>query len=367
MQRFSAMAHCVVFLLLGAGLPGVPAAAQTGTFLDKLRPTDVRVVAYNLGGFNDGFSDQPFNFTGGQWRFDDTYARVIDALDADVWAFQEIAQRSSSDIRSAMNLADPLPNGESWQVYRSSNQVIASRYAFSDTGASVGGSPRRPTIATIDLPDTMSQRDLHLVNVHLKAGGGSDDETRRIDAIDRIQQYFREAQQPGDVDELEPATPTVFLGDFNTASGLDPVLNLLFGNITNEAVYGSDQALDWDGTSLGAIQPTHNNDPTGVNWTFRSSSGFTNRLDYQLFTDSTASLAQSFILNTQLMSSAERSASGLMPNDVLYNANTGFWDHLPVVADYSFRTLIIPEPASGVCLLAVVAGIGWHRRRTIPG
>ncbi|MEM8495562.1 MAG: hypothetical protein AAF663_09280, partial [Planctomycetota bacterium] len=66
-------------------------------------------------------------------------------------------------------------------------------------------------------------------------------------------------------------------------------------------------------------------------------------------------------------SSAERSASGLMPNDVLYNANTGFWDHLPVVADYSFRTLIIPEPASGVCLLAVVAGIGWHRRRTIPG
>ena len=358
---------CAFCWLLVSVAVGLPALAQTGTFLDKLDPTDVRVVSYNLGGFNDGFSDQPFNFTGGQWRFDDHYARIVGALDADVWAFQEIQNRTAADVQSAMNLADPLPGGASWFTFKQSRQVIASRHPFSDTFAFIGGSPRQPTVATVDLPDAWTPRDLHLVNVHLKAGGTSSDEAQRIDAVDRIQQYFREAQQPGDPDEIAFGTPTVFLGDFNTAAGLNPVFNLLFGDVINEASFGPDQPLDWDGTALEAVQPDHN--LTSSNrWTFRSSSGFTSRLDYQLYTDSTAKLAQAFVLNTTLMSAAELAATGLQSLDVLYNPSTGLFDHLPVVADYNLRVRIIPEPAAAMVGLVLIV-VGRRRRvgRTMAG
>ncbi|MEM7577123.1 MAG: endonuclease/exonuclease/phosphatase family protein [Planctomycetota bacterium] len=332
------------------------AAAQTGTFLDKLRSTDVRVVSYNLGGFNDGFSDQPFNFTGGQWRFDDPYARVVDSLDADVWAFQEIAIRSSSDIRSAMNLADPLPNGASWNVYKFSNQVIASRHPFSDLGSNVFGSPRRPTVATVDLPDAMSLTDLHLVNIHLKAGGSSNDETRRIADIDRLIEYFADLTTPGDQYDLESGTPFVMLGDYNNAVGFDPVVNFLNGDVQNESTYGPDTLLDWDATALDVAIPVHNG-RGGTNWTFAGGST-RSRLDWQVFSDSVMSLAQTFILNTQSMTSAELSATGLQTNDVLYDS--GFIDHLPVVVDYNLRRVIIPEPAAG---LFVVFTFGLVRRR----
>ncbi|MEM1026681.1 MAG: endonuclease/exonuclease/phosphatase family protein [Planctomycetota bacterium] len=355
----------VLLVALLALCASVATIAQTGTFIDKLRPTDVRVVSYNLGGFNDGFSDQPFNFTNGQWQFDDNYARVVGSLDADVWAFQEIAQRSSSDIRSAMNLADPLPNGQSWRVYKFSNQVIASRYAFSDTGANVFGSPRRPTVATIDLPDEMALTDLHLVNIHLKAGGSSSDESRRITDIDRLIQYLREAQIPGGFDDLEQNTPFVVLGDYNTAAGFNPLINLRDGDIQNEGSFGSDALLDWDGTQLEIVQARHNLNGS-PNWTFASGS-FVSRLDWQMYSDSVMSLAQAFMLNTQSLSTAERNATGLQFSDTSYSGS--FVDHIPVVADYRFRSVVIPEPGLlGLGCVLAITGLGFGRRfRTIRG
>ncbi|MEM8784020.1 MAG: endonuclease/exonuclease/phosphatase family protein [Planctomycetota bacterium] len=343
--KFPVQFTIFVCLLIGPGF--ATAVAQTGTFLDKLNATDVRVVSYNLGGFNDNFSDQPFDFVGGQWRFDDHYARVVGALEADVWAFQEIQSRSAADVRNALNLADPLPDGASWFTHKTDEQVIASRHPFLDTGALLAGSPRSPAVATIDLPLSMSADDLHVVNLHLKAGGSASDESQRIRDVDRIIRYFKDAQTPGGPEDLDPGIPFVVLGDFNTASGTAPVDNLRFGDITTEALFGPDELLDWDETALSIVDATHNNGGF-PDWTWRGSR--TSRLDWQVYSDSVASLSQAFVLNTQLLTAAERQATGLQPNDVLYSSS--FWDHVPVVADYNLRRVVIPEPAAGVLLVA---------------
>ncbi len=338
----------------------VTTQAQTGTFLDKVSPADVRVVTYNLGGFNNGFSDSGFQFADGDWEFVPSNARVVDALDADVWAFQEINSRSAADIRSAMNRADPLPDGAEWNVFRFSNQAIASRYGFADTVTSVFGSPRRPTIATIDLPNTLSADDLHLVNIHLKAGGTSSDEDQRLNDVDRIIQYLDDAKMPGDPDMLVAGTPFIVLGDYNTASTSDPIDNLAQGDITDENVFGPDTPPDWDGTALTVPTPRHNTGSPS-NWTWRSSN-FSSRLDYHAYSDSVMTLEKAFVLNTQIMSSADLLSTGLQANDVLFDPGSTFWDHLPVVVDYGLSSVIIPEPVLAGAVLVVLAAA---RRRRI--
>jgi hypothetical protein len=58
------------------------------------------------------------------------------------------------------------------------------------------------------------------------------------------------------------------------------------------------------------------------------------RLDYVLYTDSVARVANSFVLNTVAMTAAELSAAGLQTYDVTINALE--YDHLPLVADFRF-------------------------------
>ncbi len=343
----------LVALVLFAPVSG----AQTGTFVDKLNASHVRVVTYNIGGFINGFSDSGFqqvNDNGSLvWEFIPTNSRVVDALDADVWAFQEINGRSASDIQSAMNRADPLPGGASWNVFRFSNQVLASRHPFADTDATLFGSPRSPTVATVDIPSAQGSTDFRFFNVHLKAGGGSTNESRRIEDIDRIIEHLREVQIPGGRDDLPTNQPFVVLGDFNTASGSGPVNNLRLGDIDDEATYGPDSLLDWNSSALTQVASRHNGRESAT-WTFNNN-GFTSRLDYQIYSDSVTTLEQSFILNTRTMTSAERGATGLQFDDVLFDASSNRWDHLPMVVDYSTSFVVIPEPAT--LMLVVMVGV----------
>lgn len=339
--------------------------AQTGTFLDKLSSSHLRVATYNLGGFIANDSGFQFVNDGGGfvWEFIPSNARVVSAIGADVWAFQEIDDRSALQVREAMDRADPLPGGASWNVVRTSNQVIASRHPFTDTNAGLFGSPRSPAVVTVDVPSGQGSTDFHFVNIHLKAGGSASDESRRIEDVDRIVQYLREARiDDGGRDDLPQGLPFVVLGDYNTAAGQTPVNNLLLGNIEDEARYGPDDLLDWDDTTLTQAAPRHNGRETAA-WTFRNG-GFTSRLDYHVYSDSVTALEQSFVLNTQTMTAAERDATGLEFNDVLFNPSQDRWDHLPVVVDYSTSFVVIPEPSSAVLLmLCSFAACGRRRER----
>lgn len=330
-------AALLVFALPNSNLMG------QAEFLNRSSQDVVRVVTYNLGGFIGGddalfeFDTQSFEFRGVP-----SLERVWQAVDADVWAFQEMLNRDDDDVRDALNAAVPLPDGQSWFVFQRSSQIIASRYPIVDPVFSVPGVPRNPTIATIDLPDDRFDRDLHLINLHLDAGGSGSDRFNRQFEGDRIVDYLRDTRDPTSSVALPFREPVVVLGDFNDFDSTNAIPTLTTGNIVNSGTFGADSPPDWDGTSLFDPMPTQNGVPGGSTTTFQTSV-FDSRLDLQLFTDSVLTDTNSFVLNTNTLSFADLQVAGLLATDTQFDPSSGLVDHLPLVVDYEVAPIILGD------------------------
>lgn len=312
-------------------------------FLNRTSDDVVRVGSYNLGGFIDG-ADALFEFDGGvgEYRAVPSLARVWQAIDADVWAFQELANRNSTDIRNALDAAVPLDGGGSWSVFQRSGQILASRYPIVDPVFSVTGVPRLPNIASVDLPDDRFDRDLHLINLHLDAGSASTDRFNRQNEADRIVDYLRNTRDPSSSQALPFEEPTIVLGDFNDFDVTNAIPTLTTGNIFNEADFGSDSPPDWDGTSLFDPMPTHNGVSGESTTTFQNFSS-RSRLDLQLYTDSVLQHTNCFVLNASSLSTADLQAAGLLSTDTLFDAGSGRVDHLPLVVDYEVGPILLGD------------------------
>ena len=332
-MRFNFLLTSSASALLMVGLSASCLMGQA-EFFNRTSPDVVRVGTYNLGGFINNLSDELFEFDGtsGEFRAVPSLARVWQAIDADVWAFQELADRNATDVRNALNAAVPLENGESWSVFRRANQIIASRYPIVDPVFSVPGVPRNPTIASVDLPDDRFNRDLHLINLHLDSGSAARDFFNRQNEADRITDYLRNVRDQTSSVALPFEEPIIVLGDFNDFNSTNAIPTLTTGNIMNEADFGSASPPDWDGTSFLDPMPTQN-DAGGSTATFQGfSSG--SRLDLQLYTDSVMRHTNSFVLNASSLSAADRQAAGLLSTDTLFDPQSGRVDHLPLVVDY---------------------------------
>ncbi|MEM1445535.1 MAG: endonuclease/exonuclease/phosphatase family protein [Planctomycetota bacterium] len=349
-----------VFAALSASLLVLNAAATTtGTFLDRINDQDVRVAAYNLGGFIANDSGFVISGAGNAVTFTPPNARVMRAIDADVWAFQEIDNLSAFQVAEALDQAAPLSDGGTWHAHRDAGQVIASRFPIRSVVTNVPGDPREPAIATIDLPDTQYTRDLHILNLHLKARSGSSNEARRLASVDFLIDYLEDTRNPAASRGLPDRTPIIALGDYNTASGNAPVENLANGNYTNNTRFGPDAPPDWDGTPLTIVEARHN--VAGLD-TFTFRNGNTrSRLDWIAYTDSVLTLAQAFVLNTTGMSSPDLAAAGLERRDIVFDTDSSRWDHLPVVADYQLSAFVIPEPTVASWIVCFIA-CGTKRR-----
>lgn len=157
---------------------------------------------------------------------------------------------------------------------------------------------------------------------------------------DEIVRWIRDIRTPGGEIDLPPNTPIVVLGDFNVYD-TDPAYHLttlLTGDIVNEDDYGPDIAPDWDGTSLADALPRHNARGDDV-YTWRDDTQEFNpgALDRILYTDSAIAVSHAFVLNTTDMTEAELAGSGLKAGDVMLDAGTGRYDHLPLVVDMELR------------------------------
>jgi endonuclease/exonuclease/phosphatase family metal-dependent hydrolase len=322
-------------LLLGCVL-GNFSFAQTGTFVDRHSPDDLRVVSYNV------LWDTIFpSYDPGQSA---KFARVVQALDPDILNLQEIdffgdqIVFTAEDVRVLMNSIQPLAGGASWYTHKGSDNVIVSKYPLSmQRTDTTPGTGRGLAIALVDLPNDQFATDFYFMNNHFKCcglPGGSEDAQRQTHA-DALVNWMRDARTPGGSVTLPAGTPMAVVGDLNIVGLPDPLTNLKSGNVVNEAGYGGDSPPDWDGTALADLHPRHNY--TGADYTWREdSSPFDpGRLDYILFTDSVVDVANHFILNTVAMTPAERTANGLLQNDVL-KYSSGWYDHLPLVADFRF-------------------------------
>jgi endonuclease/exonuclease/phosphatase family metal-dependent hydrolase len=310
-------------------------AAQTGTFVDKWAPTDLRMVTYNVN-YDSIFpedDDGPIQAP--------KFVRVMQALQPDILNLQEIYDHDSSDVVDLMNTILPLGGGATWYGTIAYDNVIVSKYPLTMTASSTIPAASGTSVASalVDLPDNQYATDFFLMNNHFKCCGsnGSPEDIQRQGQADALVNWMRDARTPGGYVNLPEGTPMAVVGDFNLVGSTQPLNTVLSGNIIYESYFGADSPPDWDGTSLTDPHPVHNGSGS-TDYTWRA--GGTSRLDYMLYTDSVASVANKFVLNTVSMSPAQLAATGLQTYDITFDSY--YYDHLPVVVDFRLPSSAIP-------------------------
>ena len=239
--------------LLVYGIFVSTSSAQTGTFLDRELPTDLRVVSYNVL-WNTIFPGQ--NSTQAA-----KFERVVEAIDADIWNLQEIGPNNptSADVVALMNSIAPLGGGATWYGHQAWDNVIVSKYPLSMLRTDVAPEPSASSVALalVDLPDNQFDQDFYFMNNHFKCCGGvgSWEDQRRQEQADSLVNWVRDAHLPLGGVNLPVNTPLAIVGDLNLVGSQQPLDTIVTGNIINENLYGPDYDPDWDGFRSEECQP----------------------------------------------------------------------------------------------------------------
>lgn len=273
--------------------------------IGKESPAHVRVVTHNV--YEDGIFKQQ-----------DVFARILKALRPDILCLQEVRRHRGGELKE---LVERITGGR-WFVAGRFDCFTLSRYPIA------GVVPARGATGTlIDLPDEDYATDIFVVNAHL---GSGTKEARRQREADSIVALIRDMKGLGEEEGLTPGTPIVLVGDLNLVGLARQRRTLLTGDIANEKAFGADSPPDWDGTPMTDLLPFHIAAPDSYTWTHYKRKAFSpGRLDYIIYTDSAASVANCFVLRTETMPGAGLEASGLRRKD-----SSTASDHLPVVADF---------------------------------
>ncbi|HLP86056.1 MAG TPA: hypothetical protein VK157_17015, partial [Phycisphaerales bacterium] len=271
--------------------------------------------------------------------------RLIDAVDADVYCFQEEYNSTGAQIITAMNDADPRENGLPWNVIKTGELVIASQRTL----VPVTFGPRYQGAVVLAEPNVPGSRDTLVINNHMSccgyAGDASDQAriTQATDAISVFNQFRAGTLTP----PLQPYAnvPAIVVGDWNHV--------------------GSTTPLDlWQAVTGPALTREVTRHLTRADaWTWRSGDGlgfWPGELDLVAFDASRMTLRGSFVLDTSQLDAAALLAAGLLATD------SDASDHLLVVTDVAEGTCcddidfnnntVFPEDADVIDFFNVLAG-----------
>lgn len=278
--------------------------------LERTEADTVRIVTYNV--LWDGISEP---------GREDSFRRILTALDPDVIALQEVTNHDPVHERIEAWL--PIEDG-AWHRLSFGNNVTFSRHPF------VTSWP--PTYDPIDDRIAVSPIELPgggwivLFNAHLSC---CEAESERQWEADSFAAYLRDIVAPDGVMGLPRDTPMILVGDLNLVQGSQPLRTLVTGQMVHEAYYGPSGAPDWDGTDLADLVSRQTEQRMAYTWRSDGGGHWPGRLDFHIYTDSVLSVAHHFVLHTGEMSAEELQSRGLEAGDC---ANAS--DHLPHVADY---------------------------------
>lgn len=293
----------------------------------KSDPSLLRVTAWNVLG--DGITNAALQ---------GPYQRMLTALAPDVIGFSECVSSTAAQVKSRLDNWLPI-GGTGWAVVKDDyDMVIASRWPITQTWPSL----TRQFAALIDLPSTYAT-DMLFTAAHLHCCTA---DGNRQNEADEYVQFVQDAKSAGGAFTLPANTPMIYAGDLNSVGYAQQMTTLLTGDIVNNAGYGSDGAMDWDGTPISAAAAAQTDASMAYTWRNNSSTYPSGRLDHLLYTDAASPLAKSFTLRTEVMPPATLTALGLQASD----ASTAS-DHFPVTAD-----LIVPLTGVQVSLKVLLEG-----------
>ncbi len=240
----------------------------------------------------------------GLWNDPNENERILQAIDPDIIAYQEIYNHSAGVTQAWV---EARLSG-TWSSDSDGQLKTLSRYPILQSWTPVVG---RAFATLIDLPATFDH-DVLVINLHFSCCTNN---SARQDQVDEMMAFVRDAISPGGSVTLADNTPIVILGDTNMYGDAEQVTTLLTGDILDNGTYGPDFAPDWDGSDLEEIlsrQPTVRQSYT---WYNEGSSYGPSHIDRITVTGSVMNLDKSYILHTTNLPASVLSAYGLNAGD----------------------------------------------------
>lgn len=274
--------------------------------LERDEENDLRILGFNA--WNDNIFNRAYT---------NQYRRILEAIDPDIIAFQEIWDHSAEETAERVEALLP---GQWYAEKKDRGNVTVSRFPILDARQilvwkETGWSDEHRLTATLIDTNEKNGSKLLLVNIHLRAASrGEDDRWLEIDAL---KNFVHSARQPGGWIYLEEPTPIILVGDFNLVGSRGQL----------EAIESNIQ--DWDGSGIDRVRARQTEKRMHYTWR-NDNSGFSpGKLDYIFYTGSVMSLQNHYTLQVEEMSPGQRALYGLQYGDTQTAS-----DHLPHVADF---------------------------------
>ncbi len=234
--------------------------------------------------------------------------RLIDSVNADVYVFQEEYNSSAAQVQTAVNAADPMEDGGSWNIQKSGELAILSRHTLvpMQMGSGYFGAVVRHPAG-----------DVLVMTTHLKCcgySGSTEDATRISQATTGVQQFaaFRAGTGAAGLVPYKNA-PALLVGDWN-----------LVGAVTPLSMWLAAPSPAMTGTVI-----RHQIGDEGWTWASPGGTGFwPGVLDLAVYDASRMTLARALSLDTSELNAAELAALGLLATDSTAT------DHRLVVLDF---------------------------------
>ena len=285
-----------------------------------LEKTGTRLISYNT--LNTGILEPER-----QAKFQ----RILQALNPDIIALQEHSEWNEiGDIISSWFPEDTWYQGYTFRdlvVRRKSPIINQANLISSET-----------TMCALLQTDDPVNPNLLILNSHFSCCDNDDDRQEQVDELVQVLREWR-LNDNGPF-ELPEGTPMFHVGDFNFVGYREQIETVSVGDIQDEATYGIDHPLDWDGTAITDLFSRHTHKRMAYTWRADGSSFNPGKLDYVLYTDSNLSILNHFVLNTLAMPDSVLNEWELEADDTNEAS-----DHLPRIVDFMVTNLgIVGEP-----------------------
>ena len=279
--------------------------------LNKKKPEHIRFMTNNC------LQDDLFNQTSGAAQ-----KRILQAINPDVIAFQELYNATSSDVVTLLNTILPQTPSQAWKASKINPDIIlASKYPILGSQALNGNGIFKIMVGN---------KSVILVNAHLPC---CENDTDRQSEVDLIVSAVRKAKNNSGLNfSVETGSPIMIMGDMNFVGWNQQVKSFVQGDIVNEGSYGPDVRPDWDNSDMEDARPYVLNVPAAYSWYSAGNSFMPGRLDYIFYTGSVMKLENSFVFKTEGLGQNE-----LVDLNLNFNDSSVATDHLPVVGDFDLN------------------------------